>query len=366
VDDENEKRRISRKTFEEFDEFLHEKGLSFECVTIGASSLILMDVITRDTKDCDVLYPAIPEEIKQASVEFYRIKKIEKIDLAKDWFNNGPESMRDYLPEGWKENLQTIFDGKALTIKTLDRVNLLRTKLLGLCDRGADLFDCINMKPTEEEIDEATPWVKEYDGNPMWPKHVDIEITKLKNELIKRNSEMKLEHPTPIKREPLECTETGHSFAKSPSEIVDDYWKTRKIAKRPELKPMDELRQTEEFKKCYLARETAESLFNRTRAARNEFEKKNKIKAKLGIGEIRRLRNDESESAKAFDRARDAFDQLINDPEKKAAAEKRAREYNEETRVAGENLEKMRPEYEKVKEILDREKQLQHDLDKSR
>jgi len=127
VDDENGKRRISRKTFEEFDEFLHEKGLSFECVTIGASSLILMDVITRDTKDCDVLYPGIPEEIKKASVEFSIVKKVEKIELPEEWFNNGPESMRDYLPEGWKENLQTIFDGKALTIKTLDRVNLLST-----------------------------------------------------------------------------------------------------------------------------------------------------------------------------------------------------------------------------------------------
>jgi len=253
----------------------------------------------------------------------------------------------------------------------------LRTKLLGLCDRGADLNDCVDMNPTEKEIDEAMPWVKEYDGNPMWPKHVENELTKLKNELIERNSEMKLEHPTPNpqttgavgkhgRREPLECTETGHSFAKSPSEIVDDYWKIRKIAKRPELKPMDELRQTEEFKKCYLARETAESLFNRTRAARNEFEKKNKIKAKLGVGDIRRLRKEEGKSAKAFDLAREAFDRLINDPEKKAMAEERAWEYNEETKTACEKLEKMRPEYEKVKEILDREKKLQHDRDKSR
>jgi len=51
---------------------LQEKGLSFECVTIGASSLILMDVISRGTKDCDVLDPSIPEEIKQALVGFSR------------------------------------------------------------------------------------------------------------------------------------------------------------------------------------------------------------------------------------------------------------------------------------------------------
>ncbi len=183
--DKNGRRRISHKIFEEFDEFLQEKGLSFECVTIEASSLILMDVISRDTKDCDVLDPIIPEEIKQASIEFSRFKKVEKIDIAEDWFNNGPESMRDYLPEGWRENLQTIFDGKALTIKTLDRVNLLRTKLLGLCDRGTDLNDCINMNPTESEIDEAMQWVKEYDANPMWPKHVENELSNLKKELMR-------------------------------------------------------------------------------------------------------------------------------------------------------------------------------------
>ncbi|MBW1811161.1 MAG: hypothetical protein JRJ87_23420 [Deltaproteobacteria bacterium] len=187
MDDEGGKRRISRKTFEDFDKFLYEKSLAFECVTIGASSLILMDVISRDTRDCDVIDPGIPEEIKQASVEFSRIKKNEKIDLAHDWFNNGPESMRDYLPEGWRENLRTIFKGVALTIKTLDRVNLLRTKLLGFCDRGTDLIDCIAMKQTEREIDEAMQWVKEYDANPMWPRHVETELTKLKDELRKRS-----------------------------------------------------------------------------------------------------------------------------------------------------------------------------------
>lgn len=36
------------------------------------------------------------------------------------------------------------------------------------------------MKPTSRELDEALPWVKEYDANPMWPKHVEMKIDELR------------------------------------------------------------------------------------------------------------------------------------------------------------------------------------------
>jgi hypothetical protein len=51
----------------EFDRYLADRRLQFEAVVIGGAALSLLGVITRETQDCDVLDPKIPEEILQAS-----------------------------------------------------------------------------------------------------------------------------------------------------------------------------------------------------------------------------------------------------------------------------------------------------------
>ena len=99
------------------------------------------------------------------------------------WFNNGPISLKDKLPDAWRNRLQLAFKGKALTLHTLGREDLLRTKLLGLCDRGTDKTDCMAMSPTKEELKNAVAWVKEQDGNPGWPKHVDEALADLAKDL---------------------------------------------------------------------------------------------------------------------------------------------------------------------------------------
>ena len=158
---------------EEFDLFLSEKGLSFHCIVVGAAPLILLDIIDRGTKDCDVLDPTIPDEVKRASVEFAKRKSDEGHDLPENWFNNGPASLKEILPEGWRAGTRVVYEGKALTLLTLGRMDLLRAKLFGYCDRGTDLDDCVALRPTREELEEVIEWVKEQDTNPMWPKHVE-------------------------------------------------------------------------------------------------------------------------------------------------------------------------------------------------
>ena len=51
------------KAIFEFDEFLKEKGLSFDGVVIGGAALLVLDISTRQTKDVDCLYPTIPNDI---------------------------------------------------------------------------------------------------------------------------------------------------------------------------------------------------------------------------------------------------------------------------------------------------------------
>jgi hypothetical protein len=174
---------VTKKLVEEFDLFLKERGLKFSGVAVGSTPLILLNIINRETGDCDVIEPLIPEDVKKAAEDFSKLKADHRYRLKENWFNNGPESIREQLPKEWREKLQVVYKGQALEIYTLDRINLLRTKLAALCDRGSDLEDVLAMKPTKKELDEAIDWVKQYDSNELWPTHVEQQIKKVKEKL---------------------------------------------------------------------------------------------------------------------------------------------------------------------------------------
>jgi hypothetical protein len=166
-------------TLRDFDSFLKERGLSFQGVVIGASALALLGVISRETRDCDVLDPEIPDAVKQASREFAAARAKSGALLKGDWLNNGPERLRKDLPAGWLKRCVPLFSGKALTLLTLDRADLLRTKLFAFCDRQQDLEDCVSLAPTKAELFECLPWVKQQDANVDWPAHVDRSFSQL-------------------------------------------------------------------------------------------------------------------------------------------------------------------------------------------
>ena len=157
-------------TIEEFDSYLTRRGLHFQAVIIGGAALIAMGVITRTTKDVDCLCPEIPDEIKQASRDFARENP--SLDLIDTWLNNGPISLVNDLPDGWRDRLVPVYAGQSLVLQTLGRTDFLMTKLFALCDRLEDWADCIALAPTADELGVCLPWVIERDGNPYWPEHV--------------------------------------------------------------------------------------------------------------------------------------------------------------------------------------------------
>lgn len=159
-----------KAVIEQFDHCLARRGLRFQTVIIGGAALIAMGVITRATKDMDCLFPEIPDEIKQASQDFARENPA--LDLVDNWLNNGPMSLVNDLPEGWRERLVEVYTGQAVVLQTLGRTDLLKTKLFALCDRLEDWADCIALAPVPEELDGCLPWVTARDGNPDWPGHV--------------------------------------------------------------------------------------------------------------------------------------------------------------------------------------------------
>jgi hypothetical protein len=155
-----------------FDQFLEDRGLSFEAVVIGGAALGLLGIISRQTRDCDILRPPLPPEIRDAARAFARTLREQGEALDDDWLNNGPASLADSLPEGWSTRLQIAYQGRSIILRCLGRTELLMSKLFALCDRGIDLRDCVALAPTAEELRGICPWLERQDGNQEWPAHV--------------------------------------------------------------------------------------------------------------------------------------------------------------------------------------------------
>lgn len=149
-----------------FDRFLASKGLFLEITVAGGAALQLLGVVTRATKDCDVVDPDLSEDILSASREFAA-----RNDLPADWLNNGPASLLTELPSDWKERRNEVYSGAALHVFSLGRIDLLRSKLYAYLDRGIDLDDVYALKPSTAEIESLLPWLEERDGNPGWPDY---------------------------------------------------------------------------------------------------------------------------------------------------------------------------------------------------
>lgn len=100
-----------RSTIEAFDRYLAGLGLRFEGVIVGGSALVLMGVVSRLTKDVDVLTPTLPEAVAAAARDFAKLERAAGKDLIDDWINNGPAQLGNVLPAGWRERIEPLFKG---------------------------------------------------------------------------------------------------------------------------------------------------------------------------------------------------------------------------------------------------------------
>lgn len=172
-----------KETLERFDEFLAGEGLGLEAIVIGGAAMALLGMTSRQTKDCDVLTPQLPPAIVDAAARFAAGERERGEPLDDGWLNNGPSSLADVLPAGWMARVQTVFTGRSLTLHTLGRIDLLRSKVFALCDRGLDLPDCVALTPSARELEEVASWLVQQDFNPGWPDHVRETITDLRRRL---------------------------------------------------------------------------------------------------------------------------------------------------------------------------------------
>ena len=59
-----------KDTVTSFDQFLASRGAFFSAVAIGGAALAILGVISRETRDCDILDPLIPNRIQDLAQEF--------------------------------------------------------------------------------------------------------------------------------------------------------------------------------------------------------------------------------------------------------------------------------------------------------
>ena len=165
-------------------------------VICGGSALITAGIVSRTTKDFDIvalmdelehlIAPVpLPEELLTAAKE---IAPFLEVDAA--WLNNGPS--RDAgglfqlgLPDGFASRLTRQVVGSHLTVYWIGRLDQICFKLDATADQGGrHLTDLRALKPSENELEFATRWAT---GN-----NVSAEYKWLLVELIKQLGHEKL------------------------------------------------------------------------------------------------------------------------------------------------------------------------------
>jgi len=149
-------------------------GLPISLVVFGGTALFALGLILRTTKDIDIL-GTISKKKGQILVKKINIfpkylieafKAVQKdFRLPEGWLNNGPTSQVDSgLPKGFEERLVKKQYGNYLYIYYISRLDQIYFKLYASVDRnGYHIDDLLQLKPTQQEIEDAAMWVLSQD-----------------------------------------------------------------------------------------------------------------------------------------------------------------------------------------------------------
>ncbi|TDB36921.1 MAG: hypothetical protein D9V44_10460 [Actinobacteria bacterium] len=147
-----------------------------EICVIGGAALNAVGLITRPTKDVDVVAVGetsaqaltlsksrpLPQVLAQAAaavaVEF---------QIEPGWINAGPADLIDHgLPEGFATRLVPRSYGSALTVHYAGRLDQICFKTYAAADvSGRHLTDLEALQPTADEVRFALKWIEEQDNS---------------------------------------------------------------------------------------------------------------------------------------------------------------------------------------------------------
>lgn len=165
---------ITRANIQEIFEALNSQirvagGEPISLVVIGGTALAALGLISRTTRDVDVLGELIssaqPESIREIEkFPDWLTEAAERVrrdfNLPQNWLNSGPTSqVRTGLPEGFQERLIKRRYGSYLQINFCSRLDQIHFKLHASVDRGGyHVEDLAALRPSEEELQIAARW----------------------------------------------------------------------------------------------------------------------------------------------------------------------------------------------------------------
>ncbi len=152
-------------------EQLHARHERHALVIVGGAALIVLGLVSRVTRDVDVV--ALHREGELVSAEQLPLGLIEAarlvaedFGLPADWLNSGPASvLRWGLPEGFLERAERRTFGPALDALFASRLDQVHLKLYAVVDQGAGrhLQDLQSLEPSLEELRSAARWCQTHD-----------------------------------------------------------------------------------------------------------------------------------------------------------------------------------------------------------
>lgn len=159
------------ETFQLLDSRLQQAGSDkLELVICGGSALIATKLVSRTTKDVDIValfkdgQLIEPEPLPDVLVREAKIVS-ENFNLPEDWLNCGPVDLfRMGLPEGFLKRLIPLEIGPCLKVHFISRTDQIHFKLYASVDRGGyHIEDLLALNPSTEELKQAAQWTRTHD-----------------------------------------------------------------------------------------------------------------------------------------------------------------------------------------------------------
>jgi len=172
-------KKLGSETLEQALKLLAEK-LEFDraepasLVVCGGASLIALGLVSRTTKDVDVLAlmdeqgqlrpsDPLPESVSRAVSEIAG-----QLDLYPKWLNGGPTDLLKWgLPEGFRDRLTRRDYGIRLTIWHVSRLDQIHFKVFAATDAGPGrhVNDLLALHPSQAEVLAAARWALTQDAS---------------------------------------------------------------------------------------------------------------------------------------------------------------------------------------------------------
>lgn len=145
-----------------------------EIVVIGGSALAALGLVSRATRDVDLVAIAEGGEFRSAdplpaALREARDRVARDFDLDPNWLNGGPTDLLKWgLPEGFVRRIVTRRYGGALTVHFASRLDQIHFKLFAMVDQagGRHEADLRALRPSRQELIAGARWSMTQDPSP--------------------------------------------------------------------------------------------------------------------------------------------------------------------------------------------------------